>query len=284
LETDRLLAEAFLASHPAEAAREIELHPPPAVGAFLSDCTAHELARAMTAMDPAVAAAALAEMEADHATGIVAALPPPAASVLLRRVDPGLRALILERMPPRTAGRIRSRLQYPAGTAGALLDPGVLTAAPDLTVADARQRLRRTDLRFQAYLFVVDTNGVLCGVIGLGELLTAAQDERVGAIAHSRFEVMRAAAGREAILTHPAWRDLDTPPVVDASGRLLGVMRHAALRALAAEESQPAGPAAAAAALAFGELAWEAGAGVAGELADAFIAPAARRGNEREGR
>lgn len=284
METDRVLAEAFLASHPAEAAREIERHPLPAIGAFLADCSADELARVVTAMDPAAAAAALGEMEAENATGIVAALTPPAASVLLRRVDVDLRALILERMPPRTAARIRRRLQYPDGTAGALLDAGVLTAAPELTVADARQRLLRADLRSQAYLFVVDAAGVLRGVIGFGELLNAPEDARVGAIASRQFESIRATAGGEAIRVHPAWRDLHTPPVVDASGRLLGVMRRAVLQTLVAETSRPAEAPVAAAALAFGELAWEAGAEVAGELADAFSAPGARRGKERDDR
>ena len=228
MEVDRILADAFLAGHPAEAAREIECHP----------------------------------------------LPAAAASVVLRRVNADLRGLILERMQPGPAARIRMRLQYPAGTAGALLDPAVLTAPPDLTVADALQRLGRADLRAHSYLFVVDADGVLAGVIGLGELLNAARDARVGAIARREFEVMHASAGRDAILTHPAWRDLQTPPVVDASGHVLGVMRYAMVRTLAAESSQPLGTTVAAAVLEFGELAWEAGSDVAGELAGASAAHA----------
>lgn len=284
METDRILAEAFLATHPAEAAREIDRHPLPAIGAFLSDCSVDELARVVTAMDPAVAAAVLGAIDLDNAIGILAALPPAPGSVLLRRVAADLRGLILERLPPHAAARIRRRLQYPVGTAGALLDPDVVTAPRDLTVADAQQRLRRADLRAHSYLFVENADGVLAGVIGLGELLNAAADARLGAIARREVETIKATAGRDAILTHPAWRDLHTPPVVDASGRLLGVMRRAALQTLAAETSRPAGAPFAAAALAFGELAWEAGADVAGELADAFNAPAPVRGEEQNDR
>ncbi|MCY4602176.1 MAG: CBS domain-containing protein [Acidobacteria bacterium] len=274
MEVDRILADAFLAGHPAEAAREIECHPLPAIVAFLSDCSPDELARVVPAMDPALAAASLAAIDADHATGILAALPAAAASVVLRRVNADLRGPILERMQPAAAARIRMRLQYPADTAGALLDPAVLTAPPDLTVADALQRLGRADLRAHSYLFVVDADGVLAGVIGLGELLNAARDARVGAIARRELEVMHASAGRDAILTHPSWLDLQTPPVVDASGRLLGVMRYAMVRTLAAESSQGLGTSVAAAALEIGELAWEAGSDMAGELGAAFAAPA----------
>lgn len=280
MKVDRLLADAFLASHPAEAAREIDRHPLPAIGAFLSDCSPGELAHVVASMDPAVAAAALGAIDADHATGIVAALPPAAASVLLRRAASDLRDQILGRLPPRAAERIRARLQYPAGTAGALLDPGVLTATQDLTVADALQRLRRADVRAHAYLFIVDGDGVLVGVIGLGELLNAARDARLGAIARREFEAMKATTGRLAILTHPAWRDLHTPPVVDGSGRLLGVMRHATARTIAAEASRPDGTSVAAAALELGELAWLAGMAASGELADAFSAPPRSGGKE----
>lgn len=278
METDRVLSDAFLASHPAEAAREIERHPPPAIGEFLCDCSADDLARVVTAMNPAVAASVLGAIKVSHAAGIVAALPPGAASVLLRRMSADVRGLILEGMPPQAAARIRRQLHYPAGSAGALLDPDVLTAAADLTVADVRQRLGRADLRVHSHLFVVDASGVLRGVLALGELLKAAPDARVGAIACREVDAVPATAGREAIETHPGWRDLHTPPVVDESGRLLGVIRHAALLTLAAERSQPAGTSVAEAALALGELAWLAGLGVAGELADAFLARAARGG------
>ncbi len=283
MEADRVLADAFLANHPAEAARAIEHHTAAEVAGFLSDCAPDALAPVVAVMDPMVAAAALGAIEVDQAVGIAAALPPAAASVLLRRVSVDLRGVILDRMPADVAGRIRRRLLYPAGTAGALLDPGVLTAPQDLTVAEVTQRLRRTDLRAHSYLFVEDADGVLAGVIGLGELLSAAGDARMGAVARHEFETMQATAGRDAVLTHPAWRDLHTPPVVDASGRLLGVIRHAALDALAAETLRPAEPPVAAAALAFGELAWLAGIDLAGELAGAFIAPATRGGKETVG-
>ena len=284
METDRVLADAFLASHPAEAAREIERHPLPAVGAFLCDCPADDLARVVTAMDPAVAAAALGAIDVAHAAGIVAELPPVAASVLLRRVAADPCEQILQRMPPRAAAHVRRRLQYPAGCAGALLDPAVLTASSDMTVADMRQRLRRADLRAEAHVFVMDADGVLRGVVDLGELVNAAPDARAGAIARRHFEAIQATAGRAAVLTHPAWRELHTLPVVDASGHLLGVLRHTALDALAAESSRPAGSPVIGAALAFGELAWLAGSALADELAKAFSARDARRRKEPVGR
>lgn len=280
METDRVLADAFLAHHPAEAAREIERHPLPAIGAFLCDCSPDDLARVVSAMDPAAAAAALEAIDLDHAVGIAAALSSPAASVLLRRVGANRRDAVLERMPPRAAARIRPRLRYPSGSAGALLDPGVLTAAPDQTVAEARERLQRADARSQSCLFVVDADGVLHGVVGFGELLTAARGARLDAIARRRFEAIRATADGQTLLTHPAWHDLHTPPVVDAAGRLLGVMRHAALHALAAESGRSAGPPLAATALALGELAWLAGIDIAGEMASALTPTPASRGRE----
>ena len=282
METDRVLSEAFVAQHPAEAARAMEGHSVGEVAAFLSESVPEHVAPVVAAMDPTLAAAALGEIEDGVAAPVVEALPAAAAGRLLRRLPPKVRGAIVERMTPRNRRRMESSLRYPPGSAGALLDPAVLTVAPDLTVDTALARVRGADSGVHYYLFVVDRHGMLAGVVSLHELLAAPADALVGAIARRAVATLAATADRAAIVAHPSWQELHTLPVVDAAGRFLGRVRPETLRRLESEESAtPLGTAATAGALDFGELAWTLGAAVIGELFDA-VSPAASRTAHRQ--
>ena len=41
------------------------------------------------------------------------------------------------------------------------------------------------------------------------------------------------------VSTHPAWRDLDALPVVDAAGRLIGAIRHQTIRQMGRHPGRP---------------------------------------------
>jgi predicted transcriptional regulator len=41
------------------------------------------------------------------------------------------------------------------------------------------------------------------------------------------------------LAVHPAWRDLDALPVVDAAGRLIGAIRHKTIRRVSAHNPRP---------------------------------------------
>ena len=284
LETDRLVSAAFLANHPAEAARTLEARPAPAVAAFLAECAPDDIAAVVSAMDPTVAAAALSEVDAEVAAPIAEALPADTASVLLRRLAPPARGALLDRLAPRTATRVRELLRYRPGSAGALLDPAVLTVPPDLAVGEVVQRVREAGAHVHHYLFVVERRGSLLGVVSLRELLSADPDVLVGAVAHRAVATLPASADRDAIVAHPSWNDLHAVPVVDAGGRLLGILRHETLRRLESQgRTTPLGGAAASAALDLGELAWTGGAALLGELAAAFSGPPPRSARKETG-
>lgn len=281
METERLVSEAFLEHHPSEAARTVEARPAAAVAAFLAESPPERLAPVVTAMDPTVAAHALGDIDAAVAAALVEALPSHAASVLLRRLAPETRDGILERLAPGAGARVRRLLRYAPGSAGALLDPAVLTAPPDLTVRETLQRVRDADAHVHYYLFVVDRRGSLVGVVSLRELLGAASDALLGAVAHRTVATLPATADRDAILAHPSWSDLHALPVVDAGGRFLGIVRHETLRLLESEaRATPVGSATVAAALDLGEVVWTAGAALLGEAIAAVGTPP--RGPDRE--
>lgn len=256
METDHILADAFLKSHPAEAARAIESHPVAEAVAFLSDWPPERIAPVLTSLDVAFAAAVVSEADRDVAVRFVEPLAPVAASRLLRRVAPEVRGTILQRMSSSARSSIGVLLRYPTDSAGALLDPTVLQATSDLTVEAALDRVRRADAGGYAHLFVVDRRGMLIGVASIRDLLVSEPDALLGAIAQQTVPVLLVTANRDAILAHPGWEYLHELPVVDGDRRFLGALRYETLRRLmAADSTRPRGATAARVVLDFGELA-----------------------------
>ena len=271
MEADRQLAGAFFEHHPTEAARTLEAAPPGEIGALLSEMDGARVAPVVAAMDPAVAAAVLGVIDPPVAAGIVAAMQPRAAGVVLRRAAAPARAAILKQLPSRTASRLDALLEYPERSAGALLDPSVRTAPPDLTAQAMLDRLHAAGGTVHSYLYIVDRRGVLVGVMTLQELIAAPLDVLLGAIAKRRLATLPATAGHAAIVTHPAWRDLRALPVVDREGRFLGVVRYETVRELESGASARAlEPVATGLALDVGELAWVEGAALVEDLIDAL--------------
>ncbi|MXW36071.1 MAG: CBS domain-containing protein, partial [Chloroflexi bacterium] len=193
------------------------------------------------------------------------------AGVLLRRAEAPSRSAILKQLPSRAASRLGGLLQYPEGSAGALLDPSVRTAPPDLTAQVMLDRLRAAGGTVHSYLYVVDRRGVLMGVMTLRELIGAAPDALLGAVAKHRIATLPATAGRAAIVTHPAWRDLRALPVVDSEGRFLGIVRHETVHELlSGAAARGLAPAATGVALEIGELVWDEGASLLEDLFEAL--------------
>lgn len=268
---NRALTDAFFRHHPAEAARALEVATPVEIAAMVADMDSARVAPVVAAMDPTVAAAVLHAMDPPVATRLVTALPPRTASVLLRRTGPTTRAVLLQQLPARTASRFEVLLRYPAGSAGALLDAAVETAPPDVTVQATLERLHRATGTVDSNLYVIDRRGLLLGVVTLGALISAPPEALLGAIATRQIATLPATAGHAAIVTHPAWRTVQALPVVDRTGRFLGIVRHETRYAL---ESGAAGraldPAVAGLALEIGELAWSEGVAFVGDLIGAL--------------
>ena len=277
MESDRRLTDAFFEHHPTEAARVLETAAPIEIGALLSEMDGTRAAPVVAAMDPAVAATVLGALDPPVAARLVEALPARTAGILLRRAAPATRSAILGQLPSRDASRLGRLLQYPDGSAGALLDPSVRTAPPDVTAREMLDRLHTTGGTVHFYLYVVDRRGLLVGVVTLGELIGAPPDALLGAIARRRIATLPATAGPAAIVTHPAWRDVRALPVVDREGRFLGIVRQETVRELESGASARAlEPLATGLALDVGELAWTEGAALVGDLIDA-LSDASRR-------
>lgn len=129
-------------------------------------------------------------------------------------------------------------------------------------VEDAILELREsgTDLRY--YLYVVDDDLLLVGVLGVEELMASDPAAGLADVMRRPVETLSARAGRNAILRHPGWKRYPSLPVVDEVGRLVGVFPYRTFQQLSGAPDEESDPSTLGLALALGELFWWGAAGL----------------------
>jgi len=228
------LARVFLEQHPSKAAQALERLTTDHRASVLRAAPG-ESAGALGQMVPYAAAESITLLTDAEAGPVVDSLPVDTAIRLLRRMPADDGERILRTLPDTKQEWLRRALRYPEGTAGALMDPAVLALPDDVTVAEARVRLRRQASELLYYLFVVDRAGRLVGVLDIAELMRARVRDPIRTVMHERVEHLPAWTPATAVRLHPGWRNFHAMPVTDEDGRLVGAIRYQTMRRLEQE-------------------------------------------------
>jgi magnesium transporter len=231
---------ALLDESPASVAAETEeLHP-----ANLADIAEalprDRLPALLAALPPARAADVLEYLDEELRTEVLEAMTPREAAALVTEMTPDDRADALEELEDARAGQILSAipteargeterlLSYEQDTAGGLMTTEFVSVSEDLTVEAALEAVRavaRGGRREAMYsIYATDTAGRLKGVFSLRELLAAPSGARIRDISWSDIISVPPDADREEVARNTRKYDLVAVPVVDAAGRIMGVV------------------------------------------------------------
>ncbi len=203
---------------------------------------------------PASEAAALLQTLPDHAVAdIVAGLPIDLAADLLEKMPGDDQADILARltqskeeeilraMSPEDAAEVERLLSFPPDSAGGLMVTEFLAYPEDWTVDDVIEDLRsHADeyARYEVqYVYTIDPDGRLVGVLRLRDLLMAPRGTQIAALAIRPPLAVPTSATIQQLRQTFQQRPLFGLPVVDEQGRLLGVVRRTDVEQAASEET-----------------------------------------------
>lgn len=190
---------------------------------------------------PSPAAHILVHLPVESAAQVLEALSASSAIGILRQFDDSLRMEMLDRMRKTVAASLRRAMRYPPRTAGALADPRITTLPPDIPVHEAIERIRQ-DLRHATYyVYVIDRDTKLEGLVTLKELISVDRDTQIATLMRRQLVTISAEATAEEILQHPQWARFHTLPVMDRWGTFLGALRYRTLRALEREHMRQPG-------------------------------------------
>ena len=232
------LENRYLRDYPREAARRLEaLSPEEAAQAI--EARAPELVVPVWEQLPTdVQERLMARLSEDKVARILAEMDPPLAAELLLRVEAGERARWTSRMDPAAARLISELMAYPPESAGRLMDPRVISFRADMTVAATVERMRGfRKNRALRELFLVDQEGVLSGRVEIQDIATGGAEERLQRIARPIVTAALDTAPQEEVVEKFEQYRLPALPVVNVSGRLVGVIHQSAVVATLQEET-----------------------------------------------
>lgn len=217
--SNRDVAEALLALSDQDLADLVGQLKDDIVAGLLAEMEPIEGAGLLLRLTRVRAADVLEEMDPDDAADLVQAA---------QEVDEQAAADILTEMQPDEAGDVRELLAWPDDSAGGIMTTQVVTVRPEMTAAEALAAVRRLaeEERTETvyYLYVTAPDGRLLGVLSLRELVLAPPGAAVGAVMRRSFAAVRPETDQEEAARLLTDKHLLALPVVDAEGRLLGIV------------------------------------------------------------
>ena len=213
------------------------LHPADRADAF-SDLPDDTQARLLPRLDVGSAADLLEEMEDEEASDLAEALPVEALADVLDEMEPDEAANILGDLKPEQAqdvlaqmdeaDEVRPLLAHPDETAGGQMTTSFIALRRFTTSQQAIDFLRQLDPDQETpyYLYVIDRYQKLIGIVGLRELVLSQPETTMETIMDRNVISVPAGTDQEEAARTMTRYDLASLPVVDAEGRLIGVITY----------------------------------------------------------
>jgi len=241
VETGELLAEvqALIREREQEGVRGLaERIGPPEWADLVPQLEAGEVAVLLQWLPDEEIPALLEELSPAEAARILRTLAEPEAAALLEEMDPDDAADVLENLPSlamdqilvrmraEDAAEIRGLAAYPPDSAGGIMTPAFVAVAADATSDQAIAAIRRLvdEAETVNYVYVVDAERHLLGVLSLYRLLLSPGETPVRELMAPTTVRVRATADQEAAARLLTDRNLLAIPVVDDADHLLGII------------------------------------------------------------
>ena len=154
-------------------------------------------------------------------------LPPDDAADLVQEASGEQREALLALLDEPTRREVMALLAYAEDEAGGLMNPRYARVRADVGVDEAISYVRkqaREHLENVYYVYVNDAEQRLVGVVSLRELFAAASDRTVRDIMSTSLVTARSDMDQEELSRLFAAHDLQAIPVVDATGRMQGIV------------------------------------------------------------
>ncbi len=212
--------------HPADIADIVEEMSADERLAVFEQLDVETAAETLSEVEPEMQASIVTELDEERAADILEEMDPDEAADLLQDLPEERREELVELMEKDEAQDVEELLTYPEDSAGGIMTTDFVALPRDLTTAEAIDRLRQLqpNPELAYYLYVVDAEGCLDGVISLRDLVVAEPAAKLGAVMDPQVLKVDAETTKEEVAALIAKYDLLALPVVDARRKLLGTV------------------------------------------------------------
>lgn len=229
MKADAAVENEYLKRHPVEAAEQLEVIPDRELESVTAPLDPRALGVAMEYLSPLRALAVFSTLGPDAQLLILENAAPRLAVTLLAQMEEDQREELLTGLRSVSRDDLKRLMAFREDSAGRLMDRAYLSVPATLTVAQALRRLRQSPVRGARSVFVVGDDRHLEGRVDIQDLALAEDEEALADYVQPVREVVTADTDREELVTLLERSRLDSVPVLDAEGQLVGVVRYRSL-------------------------------------------------------
>jgi magnesium transporter len=220
------LIRAFVELHPEDAARAVESLPPADAARVIKNMPTRTATGLLERLQPHLAAHLLEQTTDERCRDLLTETDAHTASAILHHLDEVRREQVLGGLPEDTARSLRELAEYPAETAGGMMESKVVALSIDLTVQLAIAAIRKAPREALYYLYVTHRDGRLAGVLSMRDLLLASPRDPIEPLVRQSVLSVPPTMVREEVVDLMSEHGFLALPVVDPAGKLLGVVKY----------------------------------------------------------
>ena len=212
--------------HPADIAEIISQVSHKEGATFFKGLDVDVAAEALSELQPDVQVEIISEMDTGKAADIIEEMPPDEAADILSDLPVDKAKEILENIEREEAEDIQELLSHEEDTAGGLMTNEFIAYPPETTVKKAIEDFRKDaeEVETVYYIYVIDVDEKLIGVVSLRELLLANPDARLSDIMFTKLKTVNPEADEKEVAAIISKYNLVAIPVINAEGYLLGIV------------------------------------------------------------
>lgn len=228
MDSRKELALEYLTRRPDAAARVLEQQALEQSVTLLVELPVRVVAPVIKAMLPHYAIQCLAQFNIEHAAGLIQQLATHRGASLLRGLSQKHRDALLAQLSQMKASSLRFLLTQGNNVVGGWLDQHAFTLPPEISVAEARQRLQRWESIDAQRLFVVGEEIYLHGAVSMSRLLQAGDQQRVKDLV-APVKALRMRDSLYVAEQHTDWFDHIEMPVIGRHNEYAGIITYRVL-------------------------------------------------------
>ena len=190
------------------------LKEPEWIGDFLSE------------LDESIRLELVSTLQPKRIAEIVTPMSPDDQADLLDELPDELREQVLALMKKEDAAEVEELLQYAPDSAGGIMSPDFLAMEKNLEVSEAIQKVQQLseEAEMAFYIYVVDENNKLEGVLSLRQLLMNAANKQLSNIMETDVVAVVPETDQEEVAHIVSRYNIMAVPVVDHEGVILGIV------------------------------------------------------------
>jgi magnesium transporter len=222
----RIEHERLAEMHPSDLAEILEDLAPAEREAVFTSLDEEVAAETLEEVEPKLQKALLEKLDEERIADIVEEMDPGAAADLLAELPEEQSDAILEEMEPEERHDVEELLEFDEKSAAGCMTSDFVSALPESTVAQAVQAMRSFDGDPESVteVYLLDEKRLLRGSVSLARLVRSQPETRLSVLTDMRVLSCPADLNQNELAEMFDKYNLHSLPVVDAQGRMVGVV------------------------------------------------------------